>query len=68
MGKFFPEGTVLNVSIYTVHRNPEIWGEDAEASRSEQWFEPDQARIQEAFYPFSHGPRLAKLRPLTSTG
>ena len=62
LGKFFPEGTVLSVPIYTIHRDPKIWGEDAEAFRPERWFELDQARIQEMFYPFSHGPRSVKIR------
>jgi hypothetical protein len=62
----FPEGTVLSVPIYTIHRDPEIWGADAEAFRPERWFELDQARIQEIFYPFSHGPRSVELHNRSS--
>ena len=58
-GKFFPEGTVLSVPSYTIHRDPEIWGNDVEAFRPERWFEQDQAGIQKTFNPFSYGPRSA---------
>jgi benzoate 4-monooxygenase len=61
-GKFFTEGTVLSIPIYTIHRDPEIWGDDAEAFRPERWLEMDQAKIQEIFYPFSHGPRSVEVR------
>jgi len=56
-GRFFPEGTVLSVPSYTIHRDPEIWGKDVEAFRPERWFEQDQAGIQKTFNPFSCGPR-----------
>ena len=61
-GKFFPEGTVLSVPSYTIHRDPGIWGNDVEAFRPERWFEQDQAGIQKTFNPFSYGPRLVELR------
>ena len=60
LGKFFPEGTVLSVPSYTIHRDPEIWGSDVEAFRPERWFERDQAGIQKTFNPFSYGPRSAQ--------
>ena len=56
-GKFFPEGTVLSVPTYTIHRDPEVWGDDVEVFRPERWFERDQAEIQKMFNPFSYGPR-----------
>lgn len=59
-GKFFPEGTILSVPSYTIHRDPEIWGNDVEAFRPERWFEQDQAGIQKTFNPFSYGPRSVK--------
>ena len=62
LGKYFPEGTVLSVPIYTIHLDPEIWGPDAEEFRPERWFELDQSRIPEIFYPFSHGPRSVEIR------
>ena len=61
-GKFFPEGTILSAPIYAIHRDPDLWGNDAEAFRPERWFELDQARIQEIFNPFSQGPRSVNIR------
>ena len=56
-GRFFPEGTVLSVPSYTIHRDKEVWGEDADAFRPERWFERDEKAIQKTFNPFSFGPR-----------
>jgi len=56
-GRFFKEGTVLSVPSYTIHRNPEIWGEDVDAYRPERWFERDGGDILKTFNPFSYGPR-----------
>jgi benzoate 4-monooxygenase len=54
---FFKEGTVLSVPSYTIHRNKEVWGDDAIAYRPERWFERDNDAIQKTFNPFSYGPR-----------
>ena len=62
LGKFFPEGTVLSVPSYTIHRDREIWGNDVEAFRPERWFEQDQAGIQKTFNPFSYGPRSVTIK------
>ena len=60
-GKFFPEGTVLSVPSYTIHRDREIWGDDVEVFRPERRFEQDQSGIQKTFNPFSYGPRSVEL-------
>lgn len=57
LGQFFPEGTVLSVPSYSIHRDKTVWGEDVECYRPERWFERDQAAIQKTFNPFSMGPR-----------
>lgn len=54
---YFPEGTILSVPTYTIHRDAEVWGDDPEAFRPERWFEQDQKAIQRTFNPFSFGPR-----------
>ncbi|KAF9460031.1 cytochrome P450 monooxygenase [Collybia nuda] len=64
LGQFFPEGTVLSVPSYSIHRDTTIWGEDVEAYRPERWFERDQAGIQKTFNPFSMGPRACVGRNL----
>jgi len=56
-GKFFPEGSILSVPSYSLHRVKSVWGEDAEEYRPERWFEIDTAETQKAFNPFSFGPR-----------
>ncbi|KAL5522615.1 hypothetical protein ACEPAG_8632 [Sanghuangporus baumii] len=63
-GKTFPEGTVLSVPMYTVHRDPDAWGADADVYRPERWFERDPMKLQKSFYPFSFGPRACVGRNL----
>lgn len=58
-GRIFPEGTILSVPTYTVHRDTEIWGDDADVFRPERWIERDKNELQKAFNPFSFGPRSA---------
>lgn len=62
LGQFFPEGTILSVPSYSIHRDPVVWGEDVETYRPERWFERDQVAIQKTFNPFSFGPRYASPR------
>ena len=57
LGKYFPEGTVLSVPTYSIHRNEHIWGDDVDRFRPERWFEKDDTVLQKAFNPFSYGPR-----------
>ncbi|KAF5357052.1 hypothetical protein D9756_006716 [Leucocoprinus leucothites] len=66
MGEHFPEGTVLSVPSYSIHRDPEIWGDDYEAFRPERWFERDQAAMNRAFNPYSVGPRACVGRNLAA--
>ncbi|KAF8499897.1 cytochrome P450 monooxygenase [Hysterangium stoloniferum] len=56
-GRFFKEGTVLSVPSYTIHRDPDIWGQDVDDYRPERWFERNEADILKTFNPFSYGPR-----------
>lgn len=63
-GEFFPEGTVLSVPSYSIHRDPTVWGEDVEDYRPERWFECDIAAMQKTFNPFSVGPRACVGRNL----
>lgn len=65
-GRTFPEGTVLSVPTFTIHRDKEVWGEDVDAFRPERWFEQDKNDIQRTFNPFSFGPRSCVGRNLAS--
>lgn len=58
VGKYFPAGTVVSVPSYTIHRNPAVWGADAEAYNPERWLAPGaRAAFEKSFVPFSTGPR-----------
>ncbi|KAF5383993.1 hypothetical protein D9757_006970 [Collybiopsis confluens] len=66
-GVHFPEGTVLSVPSYTIHRDTEVWGSDIEDFRPERWLDLDQDRkelINKTFNPFSVGPRACVGRNL----
>ncbi|TFK26575.1 cytochrome P450 monooxygenase [Coprinopsis marcescibilis] len=63
-GQHFPEGTVLSVPSYSIHRDPSVWGEDVEDFRPERWFEQDASATQKTFNPFSVGPRACLGRNL----
>ena len=56
-GVHFPQGAILSVPTYTIHRDKKAWGDDVDVFRPERWFERDHATIQKAFNPFSFGPR-----------
>ncbi|KAG6889134.1 hypothetical protein C0995_003494 [Termitomyces sp. Mi166 len=65
LGIHFPEGTVVSVPSYSIHRDPETWGEDVEVYRPERFLEEKrQGKIQICFNPFSTGPRACVGRNL----
>lgn len=56
-GILVPWGTNVGVSIYALHRDPEIF-KDPLAYRPERWLErPLDPRMLSAFFPFLKGPR-----------
>jgi benzoate 4-monooxygenase len=65
-GRWFPEGTTVSVPAYTIHRDPAVWGEDADVYRPERWFEQNKEAMNKAFVPFSFGPRSCVGRNLAS--
>lgn len=56
-GREYKEGTVLSVPSFTIHRDKEVWGDNAETFRPERWFERDKDAIAKTFNPYSYGPR-----------
>ena len=74
LGRTFPEGTTLSVPTYSLHRNKDVWGADAESFRPERWIEAMEEggsggvpnKFQKAFNPFSFGPRACVGRNLAS--
>ncbi len=56
-GYHIPAGSAVNISIYTLHHNPEYWDEP-EQFRPERFSEQEsQRRHKFAYIPFSAGPR-----------
>lgn len=54
---FIPKGSIILYSVYCMHRNPTIWGPDAQESRPERW--ADQQNIPSwGYLPFNGGPRI----------
>ncbi|KIJ45960.1 hypothetical protein M422DRAFT_29605 [Sphaerobolus stellatus SS14] len=53
-GQMIPEGTVVQIPAYTVHRDPKYFPNQPEAFRPERWLE-NNVNVQ-AFFPFSWGP------------
>lgn len=58
-GCIIPEGTILALFSYGLHRNKKYWGADAEGFRPSR-FEPQNMKNihQYAYIPFTGGPRL----------
>ncbi|CAN8100918.1 unnamed protein product [Discula destructiva] len=52
---YIPAGRKVFWSSYTMHRNPETWGPDAEEFRPERW---ENARPSWTYIPFNGGPRI----------
>ena len=61
LGKTFPEGTILSVPTYTIHRDKKIWGNDADSFNPDRWLERDRATLEKSFNTFSFGPRFVEL-------
>jgi benzoate 4-monooxygenase len=66
-GHAWVPGTVLSVPSFSIHRDQEVWGADADAFRPERWFEEERKDVmQRTFNPFSFGPRACVGRNLAS--
>lgn len=46
-GKYFKAGTVLGVNAWVVHKNREVYGEDADIWNPARWTEADQEKRKE---------------------
>ncbi|CAA88610.1 Putative cytochrome P450 CYP13A1 [Caenorhabditis elegans] len=52
-------GTMIQVDTWTLHTDPNIWGDDAEDFKPERWQTPnsDQIYQKSGYIPFGLGPR-----------
>ncbi|KAL4933001.1 cytochrome P450 [Aspergillus undulatus] len=58
-GQFFPAKSVVGVNAWTIHRNPEIFGPDADLFRPERWLGPKEeiAPLERNLFTFGAGAR-----------
>ncbi|CUM68613.1 uncharacterized protein PRCAT00006340001 [Priceomyces carsonii] len=55
---YIRKGQTITYTVYATHRNPKIYGKDAEVYRPERWFEQETRKLGWAFVPFNGGPRI----------
>ncbi|PWY71015.1 cytochrome P450 [Aspergillus heteromorphus CBS 117.55] len=56
-GKYLPGGTVIGANPWVVHRNKQVFGDDADTFRPDRWLE-DDANVKERFFlAFGAGSR-----------
>lgn len=54
---FIPAGTIVGANAWVVHRDPEIWGSDAEAFRPERWLKGSKGEMEKYSLAFGGGAR-----------
>jgi len=59
-GHFVPAGTEITNNAWTIQRNKDFYGEDAEEFKPERWMESEQRsfRLEAAQFTFGAGPRV----------
>jgi cytochrome P450 len=53
-GEHIPRGTIVGVSAWVLHRNPDIFGEDVETFRPERWTSREAEKVREMDRMLSH--------------
>ncbi|CAI6237486.1 unnamed protein product [Periconia digitata] len=58
-GTFFPEGTVVGMNAWVLHRNEAVFGSDVDVFRPERWLGPkdDVASMERNLFTFGAGSR-----------
>ncbi|KEF53868.1 uncharacterized protein A1O9_10270 [Exophiala aquamarina CBS 119918] len=57
-GRFLPPGTRVGVNPYVLHRDKDIFGDDADDFRPERWLERDEKLMQRYMLQFGQGSRI----------
>ena len=68
-GSFIPEGTVVGIHAWVIHRDEDIYGRDASEFRPERWLEADAEqlkRMERCFLSVSYYSGLAFIWGLSS--
>ncbi|KAL4861764.1 hypothetical protein BDV12DRAFT_203700 [Aspergillus spectabilis] len=48
-GRYFPQGTILSVNLWVIHRNPDLFGPDSDSFNPERWLHKDRAKTMDYF-------------------
>ncbi|PVI00852.1 cytochrome P450 [Periconia macrospinosa] len=57
-GKLIPEGAVIGANAWVIHREKEIFGDDAHEFKPERWLSENSAQYHRFFFAFGAGARL----------
>ncbi|ODM98565.1 Methyl farnesoate epoxidase [Orchesella cincta] len=59
-GYFLPKGATVIASLYAIHHDPNVWGEDAETFRPERFLNKEMTSVvrHDALMPFGSGKRI----------
>ncbi|KAL4887261.1 cytochrome P450 [Aspergillus karnatakaensis] len=48
-GRYFAEGTILSVNLWVIHRNPDLFGPDANSFNPERWLDKERAGFMDYY-------------------